>query len=153
MSKAKKTAENHMVEIWFAIEKDQDGYPESKDWEALLCSCLGSPDEFEVKSIPFYVKGVALGDIVSAVEAEEGYYKFGRMISRGGHTTYRLFVKKSPEVVEKELERLGCSVELTAGNKLVAVDAPPDRKHQIREYLFKGLRDGRWELQEASNLE
>src|SRR5260221_845209 len=48
VSKADSAVENHMVEIWFHIEKDEDGYPESKDWEALLCSCLGSPNQFQV---------------------------------------------------------------------------------------------------------
>jgi len=153
VNKAESTAENHVVEVWFHIEKDEDGYPESKDWEALLCSCLVSSDQFQVKSIPFYVKGIAVADTVSATEAEEGYYKFDRIVSRGGHATYRLFVEKSAESVEQELEGLGCDVEKTAKGKLLAVDVPTDRKDQVRDYLFEGRRLGRWEIQEASNIE
>ena len=58
------------VEIWFKIEKDAEGYPESQDWEELW----GTPVEggsFRLNSTPFFVKDIAAGDVVSAVKTEE----------------------------------------------------------------------------------
>jgi len=149
VTESRDVAENHLVEIWFRIQKDEDGFPESKDWEALLCSCVRFPNQFQVKSVPFYVKGIAVADIVSVTETNEGYYEFEGVISRGGHIAYRLFVEKAPWMVEQELENLGCAVETTANNKLLAVDIPSDRVNQVRDHLLKGLQSGRWELQEA----
>jgi len=83
---------------------------------------------------------VAVADTVSANEANEGYYEFDRLVSRGGHATYRLFVESSPEAVERELESLGCRVEKTAGGKLLAVDVPPIAK--IRSAIIYSKGDG-----------
>jgi hypothetical protein len=151
MTTRKGNSESHHVEVWFHIEKDEDGYPESKEWEALRCACLDSPELFRVESVPFFVKGVAVNDIVFATETAEHYYRYGRTVSKGGHSTYRLYVpdKAAGQFIQHELEEMGCTVEATAGGSLIAVDAPPETNAQIRTYLFNGVRDQRWELQEA----
>jgi hypothetical protein len=150
MSEPTGTTETHRVEVWFRIEKDEDGYPKSKEWEGLICTCLDSIQVYRIESVPFYVKGVAVGDVISAKEAEEGYYRFDHLVSRGGHATYRLFVETAPEEAECELENLGCAVETAAGGNLIAVDVPPELKIQVRDHLHKGFQEGRWDLQEAS---
>jgi hypothetical protein len=152
MTTSKDTNETHRVEIWFHIEKDKDGYPTSKEWEGLICACLNSTELFRVESVPLFVKGVAVGDIVSATETSENYYQYGRTVSKGGHSTYRLYIEDEAvgQVVQRELVRKGCAVEITAQGSLIAVDVPPDREAQVREHLFTGVREGRWELQEAS---
>jgi hypothetical protein len=152
MTKTKDTKETHHVEVWFHIEKDEDGYPESKEWEGLICACLNSEELFQVDSVPFFVKGVAVGDVVSAAETSENYYQYVRTVSHGGHSTYRLYIEEEPigQTVQRELEGMGCSVEAAAQGSLIAVDVPPEREPQVREYLVKGVQEGRWELQEAS---
>jgi hypothetical protein len=154
MTEPHNAGANHSVEVWFQIEKDEDGYPRSKDWEGLLCTCLDSTDQFRVESIPLYVRGVAVNDVVSASVADSGsYYRFDRLISRGGHSTYRLFADNSPDAVVRELEALGCGVETAAGGRLLAIDVPPNVNAQLRAFLFEGRRAKRWDLQEASVAE
>jgi hypothetical protein len=53
-----------MLEIWFRIEKDASGYPETKSWEGMLAHAEGS--QFRLESLPFYLKNVSRGDLVSA---------------------------------------------------------------------------------------
>src|ERR1700745_4067169 len=89
------------VEIWFRIEKDEDGYPRSKDWEQLLAwPVLESDRCFSIESIPFFVKGVARGDIVKVkvsenAEVQEGeFFEYESIVERGGHNTYRLLLRE-----------------------------------------------------------
>jgi hypothetical protein len=43
------------VEIWFRIEKDKHGYPQSKNWEKLLAwPILERDDYFSIENIPFF---------------------------------------------------------------------------------------------------
>lgn len=71
-------ASDYLVEVWFRIEKDKDGYPKSKDWEQLLAKpVLERDDHFQIESIPFYLKNVSRGDVVKAkirenLELQEG---------------------------------------------------------------------------------
>src|SRR5580693_6016386 len=136
----------YSVEIWFAIEKDQDGYPESKNWEQLLARPLLERDDyFQIESIPFFLKNVSLGDIVRArtvtnSEIDEGeVFEFDTVLDRGGHNTYRLLLKKKhpddPQFTENELLKRGLAVEEQDGD-FFAVDVPPsvDQK-AIDEYL------------------
>src|SRR5436190_24182275 len=85
---------DYSVEIWFRIAKDEDGYPESKNWEQLLARpVLERDDYFQIESIPFYLKNVSRADIVRAdivedKEIQEGeIFQFGEVIDRGGHNT------------------------------------------------------------------
>ena len=68
------------VEIWFKIEKDATGYPESQDWEELWATPVEG-GSFRLDSTPFFVRDIAAGDVVSAVKTDEGLYRFEKVIS------------------------------------------------------------------------
>ena len=52
---------DYLVEIWFRIEKDDSGYPKTKEWEQLLARPLSEGvDYFQIASIPFYLKNISL---------------------------------------------------------------------------------------------
>jgi hypothetical protein len=123
------------VEIWFRIEKDEDGYPVSKDWELLLAwPVLESDRCFCIESIPFFVKGISRGDIVKAKGSEnsdvqEGeFFEFESIIERRGHNTYRLLIREKrtndPELTKKELLAKGLALEIE-DDDFFAVDVPP----------------------------
>lgn len=81
------------------------------------------PWTFEVCCIPFFIYGVALGDVV---ETDEASY-FQRVVEPSGHAAYRAWfgsvaVAVQGEVIA-EVERLGGSIERSSAN-LVAIDAP-----------------------------
>lgn len=81
-----------MEEVWFAIEKDADGYPTTRDWEGLRAVKRGR--HYEIRSAPFYAKGIAYGDVVKAENSAEGFLKFQEVIQRGGFSIFRLYLRK-----------------------------------------------------------
>ena|ERR1017187_1251596 len=55
-----------LVEVWFRIEKDGDGYPKTRSWEGMLSH--RTKEGFVLESVPFYLKNVSRGDTVTAVQ-------------------------------------------------------------------------------------
>lgn len=115
------------VQVWFRIEKDEDGYPRSKNWEQLLAwPVLESDRCFRIESIPFFVKGISRGDIVAAKVSEnndvqEGeFLEFESIVERGGHNTYRLLLRErysnEPDLTKKELLSKGLALEVADGD-------------------------------------
>jgi hypothetical protein len=150
------TRNKDLVEIWFTIEKDADGFPESKSREGLLAFRRG--DNYTIESVPFYLKNVSRGDLVSATGEES--FEFDRVIERGGHFTYRLLLRQfrpdDPVHTIDELEKMGLAVEEEHGT-LLAVDVPPSVDQEgIDSYLVREADLGRWEMQDGfrgDNLE
>lgn len=153
-------AGEYLVEIWFRVEKDHDGFPQSTDWEQLL----GRPqperdDYFEIESVPFYLRIVSRGDIVQAnishnpAISDEEIFEFSKVVKRGGHNTYRLLLKSKrpddPESTQDELMEKGLTVEIK-DDDFLAIDVPPsvDQK-AIDEYLLREKEAGRWSMQDG----
>jgi hypothetical protein len=145
-----ESGNSKLTEVWFRIEKDADGYPQSKSWEGLW-AVKSADGNFVIRSIPFYLKNVSAGD---TVEAEMGdFLAFTRVVARGGHHTYRLFISKDHQVeiheIENELVSLGLAVEKDIGI-LLAVDVPPTvDQRAIDAFLLKGAEEMRWEMQDG----
>jgi hypothetical protein len=160
MKQQRELAGNYSVEIWFRIEKDNSGYPSSKEWEQLLARPLLERDDyFQIESIPFFLKNISRGDTVRAktvvnAEIQEGeIFEFDSILDRGGHNTYRLLLKKKlpddPQFTENELLKKGLTFEEQYGD-FIAVDVPPSvDQHAIDTYLVAESDSGRWELQDG----
>jgi hypothetical protein len=143
-------SEGELIEVWFPIEKDADGYPESKSWEGMLSRATSRG--FVLESIPFYLKNVSKGDLVAAQEGD--FLRFSHVVERGGHNTYRLLMDEAsePEVerARTELELRGLSVERNEAGILLAVDVPPSVAQQdIDAYLIANKAAGRWQMQDG----
>lgn len=149
------------VKIWFRIEKDEDGYPRSKDWEQLLAwPVLESDRCFIIESIPFFVKGISRGDIVRAKvstnsEVQEGeFFEFESIVERGGHNTYRLLLRNEgsndSELTKTDLLTKGLAFE-AEDDDFFAIDVPPTvNQKAIDDYLIKEAEAGRWGLEDGS---
>lgn len=139
------------VKILFRLERDEDGYP-PEDAESVWA--LPVDEGYQVENIPFFVRDIALGDVVKAEPAEDGMLEFsGSVLRRGGHSTYRVLLLKKrngdPETSIQELQALGLGVEMDL-DCLLAVDVPPHvTLDGIREFLFEKIDSGEWEVQEA----
>jgi hypothetical protein len=137
------------VEIWFKIEKDAEGYPKSQDWEELWATPVEG-DGFRLDSTPFFVKGIAAGDVVSAVKTEKGRYTFERVISRSGNSNFRIWlhdtVKNEGTKIAEALQEFGCHVEITL-ERLIAIDVPADCENEVWEYLEAGEVRDDWGFQ------
>jgi hypothetical protein len=151
-----KTMRPYLVEIWFRIEKDKDGYPESKTWEQLLARPTQQVDQFRLESVPFYLKNVSRGDLVKAkiVNNDQGeIFEFDSVVSHEGHNTYRLLLKEKrpddPDFTVNELIKIGLAVEEQHGNFL-AVDVPTTvDQTAVDDYLVAESESGRWEMQDG----
>ncbi len=137
------------IEVWFRIEKDAEGYPKSQDWEELWASPVEGGG-FRLDSTPFFVRDIAAGDVISAVETEEGRYRFERVISRSGNSNFRIWLHDSMvqerEKIVQTLRDLGCHVEVTL-ERLIAIDVPAGRENDAWGFLQAGVSRDDWGLQ------
>lgn len=113
---------------------------------------LKRDDGYEIDNIPFYVKEIALGDVVAATPDADGALWYSELIRPSGHSTIRLLFSNVASVgaVRDELRRMGCSSELSDIPRLVAIDVPPSAPYeQVKAFLDRGEAEGRFEYQEA----
>lgn len=139
-----------MTKILFYMDRDEDGYP-PVEVESLWASAVD--DGYALDNIPFFVRGVALGDVVSAEAADDGALEFERVVRRGGHSTFRIWLRdQSAAEMRKTIDALlalGLGVEKDFTG-LLAVDIPPEVSLDDAEAaLFEGVDSGRWELQDG----
>jgi len=106
---------------------------------------------FRIDSVPFFVRGVSCGDVVSASRVGSSLV-YQQLVREGGHSTVRVLVSNEDETqrVREELRRMGCTSESTHIAGLVAVDIPANVSFvKVRQYLANGEATGRWEYEEA----
>jgi len=104
-----------------------------------------------IDNIPFYVKGFAVGDIIS-VEEHDGLIYAKSLIKQSGHSVIQILFSDAAEVslVREKLEQMGCSSELSNLPNLVAIDIPKDIVYKdVIAFLETGETQDRWEYQEA----
>jgi len=132
----------------------------SSDWppvdsEVLWARSIAA-DRFLIDNIPFYARNLAYLDTVSArPSADDGVLTLERVLSRSGHSTYRIKCRDDVEsqaaceVVLRMLEAAGCGYE-GAKRTLYAIDLPPSVDvHRIYALLEEKERDGVLEFEEG----
>lgn len=136
------------VKVIVLLEQDDEDYP-PVDYEELWTTPLGE-GLYRIENIPFFARGIARGDIVSAAEEDEDLI-FHEVAEQSGHSTIRLIVYNEyavPAIVERFLDQ-GCDAETTF-NKLVALDVPPEVSMEtLKEKLDLGYTQGQWDYEEA----
>jgi Domain of unknown function (DUF4265) len=114
-----------------------------------------TPGKFRILNSPFFVFGISAADIVSAEKCDQ-VFEFKEVISRGGHSTYRLFLQggrtiNSPDfqLRWKALSELGATFE-NADDHFVSIDIPPERDiAEIYKLMENGEEEGIWVFEEA----
>lgn len=136
------------VKVIVLLEPDKENYP-PVDYEELWTTPLGE-GLYRIENIPFFARGLARGDIVSAVEEDEDLI-FQEVAEASGHSTVRLIIYNEhavPAIVERFLNQ-GCDAETTF-NKLVALDVPPEVSlEDLKQRLDIGYAQGQWDYEEA----
>jgi hypothetical protein len=139
-----------LVKIKFILPQEPDGYPLDQ-FESVWAVPEGS--SYRIDNIPFFVRGVACGDLVSvSKQGDEICYR--GLDSAGGHSTVRVLVTDEADApvrqVRDELRQLGCPSELSHVPGLIAVDVPPHVNYDnLRKFLDTGESEGRWEYEEG----
>jgi uncharacterized protein DUF4265 len=116
-----------LVKIHFEHLQNADGDWPPYDTETLWAHNLGL-SRYRLDNTPWFVYGVAFGDVVSArQDREAGSLVFETVIQRSGHSTLRAMSSVgSPERFEDALATLadlGCSIEY-CDRALAAIDVP-----------------------------
>jgi hypothetical protein len=147
----KPAKEQLVVEVNFPIEKDAEGYPRSRDAEALLCKPLTPECSIcEVASVPFYPRNVAYGDTISTSEDQNGNLQFKSILKRGGYSVYRVLLR-DPAKGDQLVERLlNFDIVLERDRDLIALAVPPTvDAGPIVGYLLEGKEKGYWGVQDG----
>jgi hypothetical protein len=136
--------------VLFRLEKDSEGYPPN-DWESLWATELGK-NKYAVDNIPFFVRGISLGDKVST-SSHGNELHFEHVDEFSNHSVLRVIVFESSDESEliDQLVQFGCEYEGSHIEGLIAFDLPPTVDYyMVVRYLQRGEDDGKWEYEEAS---
>ena len=146
----KMTAEDEPKKILFRLPKGDDGYPPD-DWESLWASEV-EPGLFSIDNIPFFVRGVSWGDVVSA-ESKQDEWHFKQVVRPSSHSVVRIIVYEESDVetIRDELRGLGCDTEKSHIPGLIAVDIPPTTSYdEVVEILTRVASRELLDYEEAS---
>jgi len=143
------------VKLCFPLDQDDDGWPPVRT-ENVWARPLGQ-DEYEVESVPWFVRGIAFGDRVLARRDADGVLAFERKLAWSGRYTIRLIptdegsAREQLEKIAAEFAPLGATGEggLPA-YKILALDIPPTAAFgEIKALLRRGESEGRWGWEEG----
>ena len=142
-----RTIDDALVKVLFRLERDPDGYP-PVDVESVWA--IRQPDgSYKIDNIPFYARGAAVGDVVTAKEID-GELFVEALAQPSGNSLIRAIVHDEAEVSKlcAELKALGCDVEVYG--RLVAVDVPAAVSYTpICQLLEAGMNTDRLGFEEA----
>lgn len=144
----RKMSSDNRVKIEFRVDPNDE---RSVKTERLWAERVG-PGRFRLLNNPFFLFGISADDVV---EADDGF-KFRRVVSRGGHSTYRIFLQGGRTITEPDflaywrpISDLGATFE-NANDHFISVDIPPGVDvAAIYELMEKGERDGMWAFEEV----
>ncbi|MBA3339933.1 MAG: DUF4265 domain-containing protein [Geodermatophilaceae bacterium] len=129
--------------------------PEERQTSAAESMWAGTVSEntYRLRNSPFYAHGLSFGDTVSA-RSNEGGLMLTEVTARGGHSTYRVFLRdgitqRDFEKAWQPLEGLGCTYE-GATKRLLSIDVPPEADiHEVYRLLQQGEAEGVWAFEEG----
>ena len=133
--------------ILLELKRDEDGYPPDR-WESLWADTL-EDHLYRVDNIPFYVKGISSGDVISA-ELIDGQLVFRGLVRPSGNSVLRLYIFQADDVpaARKEFNSLGCESELLNVQRLFAVEIPAGIAFApIARLVQEGVGRDRWDYE------
>jgi hypothetical protein len=108
---------------------------------------------YALRNVPFYAMGLSYDDRVK-VDDVDGTLQLLGVVSRGGHSTYRIFANRGiknsrVQALFKKLNELHCDIE-AATEKLIAVDVLPEADiYQVYAALEEAKRAAIIDFQEG----
>ena len=119
--------------IYFQLEIDEDGYPPF-DVESLWVSTIDKGVGI-IDNIPFFVKGIALGDRVTF----DDDFNFVAVEVPANNTTIRVYCPSWEKEVDIKniLKEENCSWELSHLPSLIAINVPNDSLEKVQSCLFE----------------
>lgn len=125
-----------MRKIGFSLEVEDDWPP--YDVEHLWAE--DHPHGYRIANVPFFVKGVALGDVISGSVDKDGYIRDWRVVEPSANSTVWIMELSATDVGGR-LERLGCDFERADPFNLIAVNVGPSVGESTFFETFVDLED------------
>ena len=143
------------VKIRFHLERDADGWPPAES-EGLWARPAGA-NLYRVDNIPWFVRGVAVDDIVEARADADGVLWAQSVTQHLGRLVIRVICRADGPYAGDRQAVLDAFAELGVGGEgaatpisLVALDIAPDASlSPIKALLTDGEADGRWYFEEG----
>lgn len=146
--------QNNLIKINILLEQDEDGYPPFGS-ENLWVKDLGN-DQYQIDNIPFFVRNISEGDILTLKGSEYGL-TLDKIVEKSSNTTIRIvfFDEYKNEnyinSIRGELTKLNCESEFNGINDLLAVTVPVNVKiESVRLFLDKEASLDRIDYEESS---
>lgn len=112
---------------------------------------------YRIESIPFFIYGISVGDVITATPDKEGRLQFRRVVKRSGHRTLRArsdsFVRSAVyrKKVIGALKKLGSEIEVL-GPRLLAIDVSPAVDLEAVTDFLTNDSNVSWEYGHPENL-
>jgi len=144
---------DELVKVNFRLDQDAEGWPPVASESVWAKPTVGGL--YRIENVPFFVRGLSLGDEVRATLSPEGRLAYIETVTFSDHTTVRIIVfrKEETAAVREAIVLLGCSSELAdmRGYSLIAVDVPGNVDYaQVHALLDAGFAEGRFDYQESA---
>jgi hypothetical protein len=140
---------NGFRKIQFELEPDEDGWPPVRS-EGLWAVPVG-PETFRVDNTPWFVCGIACGDVVRA-EFRHGEWWFAEVVRRSGNGTIRIIpypegkLRGDRKAVLDLFAEFGVTGEGEQHFNLVALDIPPGVDLvAVQGLLNRGFAEQLWD--------
>ncbi|MFE9765999.1 DUF4265 domain-containing protein [Streptomyces sp. NPDC005808] len=142
------------LKVHFRMDVDEEGWPPASV-ESLWAVDLGDGST-RLDNTPWFVRGVASGDIIRVEPDDECVGWAGETVRAAEHCTIRLIVMKdggsaaARQTVLKTFHRLDTTGEGIEQFRMVALDVQPDADlPRIRKLLAHGEVEGWWHWEEG----
>ncbi|MFC0430360.1 DUF4265 domain-containing protein [Kutzneria buriramensis] len=139
-----------------AFDLPQEPGRPSSGREHLWATPLPDSEDVRLDNIPFFVDGVALGDVFSVRVGEDGYLYAAEKVAWSGACTIRLVVLDDGPLagdVTRALDLLAplfVEGEAAEQYRMLALTVPPEADlAAVKNLLIDGVVDGWWEYEEA----
>jgi hypothetical protein len=136
--------------VVFDLQRGHDGYPPASQ-EGLWAKKVGD-SLYKLDNIPFFAKGVSLGDVVVVRDEGDQECQFVKVHKPSGHATIRVvfFDRSLVTAVRDWVSQRGCSSELSHLSNLIAIDIPPSACYAtIRDFLSDSAMHEKWDYEEG----
>lgn len=142
------------VRVRFRLEVDDEGWPPYSS-EGMWAVALGG-DRYELRNSPWFVRGVANGDIVRAEADSDDVLWVTEVLQRSGYLTLRVIpmpegpLNGSESRVLELLARDGVSGEGFGERPIVSVEVAPSADlAALKRQLIAGEMEGLWHFEEG----
>jgi hypothetical protein len=145
---------DQFVKVRFELPKDEDGWPPATS-EGLWALPI-APGVVRLHNTPWFVRGVANGDLIRVRRGEDGQWWADERLEWSGYCTIRIIpfpdgpLSGSRQRVLDAFAPLGVTGEGIEQYGMVALDVPPEADLvTVKRLLQDGERDGWWAYEEG----